>query len=623
MLNRDRAGILLRVTLLLLVAVVPLAVLKSANDYVIRPKAAVALLGALAVFGFLLGSRGSRRALSGPLALPLAVIVSLGVLSTAWAVDRPQALWFAFESAGWAVLCLAAAATPGAWGKVLGVTLLSLAVQLGVAVMQLSGRWIVGHGEQFGPGRIYATLGNPSFFGVYLAPVGVWLVYRAFTAVRDRSPARAVYAALGLVAVMFLLFKAAAIDAWAGFALGGALALWLAGERRVTMKRIAPAIIVLALGASAALAVLGPRLGDRLDYLRVKAFSWHAAAWLWRDHPVLGAGAGEFQTRAPWVMSRVHALWTGPWNVPLTFVVPHDEAFAHQDLLQMLAETGVIGFGAWLWVVAVAFRAGWRDRTRAPYLGALAAFAPTMCLHFPLHLASSALVFWLCAGWAVGSRAGDFVAPRSPGFLRAFALSAILLAAGAIVARSLVADVYLGIGYRNFRAGAPAQAVPLFERFERLAPNHYEGIFYAGAVYQALGDDGAAIARYERALSLYPGMQGALYNLGNVYFRRHEYDAAITAYTRALEINPCLVEAVNNRGNALALQGKYAEADRDYLKALSINPVYVDALFNLAVNSLRKGRRAEAKRWLAGALKANPGYGPARDLAREMGLKSQ
>jgi Tfp pilus assembly protein PilF len=620
-LDGRRAAILLRVTMLLLVAVVPLAVLKSANDYVIRPKAAVALLGALAAFGFLLGTRGFNRARSASVAAPLAVIVFLAVLGASWAVDRPQAVRLAAEQAGWAVLCLAAAATPPAWGKVLGVTLASLAVQLGVAVMQLNGHWIVGHGEQFGPGRIYATLGNPSFFGVYLAPVAVWLLYAVVTTVRRGAWTHAVAPTVGLAAVLFLMAKAAVIDAWAGFAVGGALVLWLAGERRVTLKRISPALLVLVLGAVAALAVLGPRLHDRFDYLRVKAFSWHAAAWLWRDHPILGAGPGEFQTRAPVIMAQVHALWTGPWKMPLTFVAPHDEAFAHQDFLQMLAETGVVGFGAWLWLVVIVFRAGYRDRSRAPYLGALAAFAPTMCLHFPLHLASSALVFWLCAGWAAGSRGRDDAPGRSSISVTAVATAMILLAASAIVVRSLVAEVYLGIGYRNFRAGAPAQAVPLIERFEKLAPDHFEGVFYAGAMYQALGDDGAAIARYEHAIALYPGMQGAMYNLGNVYFRRRDYDSAIAAYTRALAINPCLIEAVNNRGNALALKGLYDRADNDYLSALTINPVYVDALFNLAVNSIRKGRRADAKRWLARALGADPGYRPARDLAAELGVK--
>src|SRR6185503_7737259 len=123
---------------------------------------------------------------------------------------------------------------------------------------------------------------------------------------------------------------------------------------RIRGKMLRPTVyaaLVLAAGGLAAAWVLAPFLHDRLGYLKVKAFSWHAAVWLWREHPLFGAGPGGFQTEAPLMMARVHAQWVGVWGVARTFVAPHDEAFAHQDYVQMLAEIGVAGLGMWIWAV--------------------------------------------------------------------------------------------------------------------------------------------------------------------------------------------------------------------------------------------------------------------------------
>ncbi|MEK7476611.1 MAG: tetratricopeptide repeat protein [Candidatus Coatesbacteria bacterium] len=620
--------LLLRLILLWLVFAVPLAVLKTGNDYVIQPKFAVCVVGAGAVAATLTAAGRWRALLAQPLMLPLVGVCAAAAVSWPAAINRWQAGKLVFEQAGWAVLCLAAVAEAPGLGRVLTVTAASVAVQLWVAIQQIRGNWIVGHGEQFGAGRIYATLGNPSFFGVYLAPVAVVLLCGVLVAFRRGATRRDVAVAAGstvtLGAVLFLMAKAGVMDAWAGLALGGATAVWFLARDRVPRIRSALLVLlVLAAGATATVTQLSPRIWDRLDYLKVKAFSWHAAAWLWRDHPVLGAGPGEYQTQSPLVMGRVHALWTRTWGVPEGYVAPHDEAFAHQDLLQMLAEGGVAGLGLMLWFVAVVVRAGRRDPARAPWLGALASFLPTMCLHFPMHLASSLLLFWLCAGWA--ARVQDPLPPLERegrvrvGFGLAAGVAAVVLSALAL--RGQVANVQLGEGYRLFRGGAPRLAVPFFERFERLNGHHYEERFYAGALHQALKDDGAAIASYGRALELYPAMQGALYNLGNVHFNRGNYPEAEFVFERVLEINPCNVEAANNLGNALALQGRHAEAGRWYLRAIALSPRYPDALYNLAVNEYRLDRKREARRWLAKALEADPRYPAARELAVTLGMK--
>jgi len=620
--------------ILWLVFTVPLAVFRAGNDYVITPKIALAMAGVLAAWCALAQTAKWRAAPRQPLFLPLAAYVVACLVSVPGAVNFPQANRLALEQAGWAALALVAAAAPVGRRRFLAVTAAAVAVQLFVAFLQSSGRWVVGHGEVFGAGRIYATLGNPSYFGIYLAPVAVMFASSLAAELRARRTGQACWQATALAAILYLLYRAAVIDAWAGLALGGAVALFLlwragSGEKLGRGAWIAGSTVFL-LGVWGAFSVLLPRLGDRLDYLKVKAFSWHAAAWLWREHPVLGAGPGGFQTGAPDIMSRVHALWTSQWGVPPMFVSPHDEAFAHQDFIQMLAETGVAGFGLWIWAVVVAIRVAMasmgRDREggvwRVACLGALASFLPTMCLHFPLHLAPSALIFWLCLGLAGRTDSPSDGGRSTPVWARLLAALAAVLAF-IPVARSWTSNAYLGTGYRMFLGGAPQEAVPWFDRFRVLDPAHYEGRFYAGALFQALGDDARALEEYGAATSLYPGMQGAVYNLGNLAYRRGKYGEAVSRYTRVLEINPCMVEALNNRGNAYAAMDRNKDAVREYLRAVSLKPSYADALYNLAITLYREGDRKGAKTWLERTLAADPAYPQAEELAGSLGVKMQ
>lgn len=630
----------LRILPLMLLFILPLAVLTTGNDYVIQPKWTVAMIGGALIAAALMlhGVAGIRR---HPLFIPVLALLTATVISAVSAIDGPQAVRVLLQRGALVVACLAVARSGISLGRVLAVSAASVLCQAWIAWEQARGNWIVGHGEQFGAGRIYATLGNPSFFGVYLAPVAVWFGYRAVTAFRTRRTVALGGCAMFLGVILVLMMRAAVIDAWAGLGLGAAVIAWLVAShgRMPSAKAGLATACVLVLGATATLAVLAPRLGDRLDYLRVKAFSWHAAAWMWRDAPVLGMGPGEYQTRSPAAMTKVWTLWTGAWGVRRNLVAPHDEAFAHQDYLQILAEQGTVGFGLMIWIVVIAVRIGIGrirsgDRDAIGWLAGLAAFLPTMALHFPLWMAPSAMIFWISIGALSHEPAGlNRIHSAGVGRFRILIVLPLLFIFSVFLCRSLTTNVLLGEAYRLFRGASQPEVAPDLRRrafdlaawhlgrFEALDPRSYEERFYAGVIHQARGDDAAAIDGYTRAIALYPGMQGALYNLGNVHFRRGNWAVAAETYAKVLDINPASMEAANNIGNALGMEGKYAEADRWYGRALQQDPAYPDALYNLCVNAWRRHDRPAAKRWLEKALAADPGYAPAREFAPTLGIR--
>ena len=176
------------------------------------------------------------------------------------------------------------------------------------------------------------------------------------------------------------------------------LVLAYSGVRQFGGKRLLLLALLAALGA-AALAAGAPQLRERVartaqawnedgqgidQALSGRARIWKAAVCMIEEHPVNGVGARGFRDAYPACVAE-----DGPavWG--------HQPALhAHQIVLEILAETGVLGLLLWLAAVAQAWRA-WRyapaaarDRARP----AMLALAVTV---FPLntHLAFYS-AFW-------------------------------------------------------------------------------------------------------------------------------------------------------------------------------------------------------------------------------------
>jgi hypothetical protein len=244
---------------------------------------------------------------------------------------------------------------------------------------------------------------------------------------------------------------------WAGaLALLGA-ALWISGSRAALVAALATAVTLAGyravrarrywtLGIVTAGAVLlfvlfpYPLIDPRsLDAIAIRAEMSRAAFRLFSTEPLLGIGVGQFFERSADVIRdpAVRALCA--------------RENAHNNFLQILAETGLVGFIAFVWLLAGAGRAIARTLRSAaadrPVLtGAVAglcAFLATCLAGHPLLITEVALAFWGVLGAAV--------APAPPAAARS-ALPSRTLAAAALIA--------LAIGL-PFRVGRATNAVDL------------------------------------------------------------------------------------------------------------------------------------------------------------------
>lgn len=285
------------------------------------------------------------------------------------------------------------------WLLALPVIAFALA-EAGLALFQ----WTAGAG-QVQPNGTYV---NPNHLAGLLglaAPLAVAMAFAAWPPEEDgrNRPRRdlAFAGALGAAAViatgvalslsrMGLLSAAAGVCATAGI---------LLNRRRISWTLQTKAAPVLLTIAVLAIAIYLPpdKLISRFGYLTagngIAAHSrlplWRDTAQLIREYPLMGVGLGTFE--APFLKQKT--------SDPMLL-----DQYAHNDYLQVLAETGVIGFMLLCWALVTALRSCWPRRPptqidaalSAGAFGAVTAIALHSLTDFNLSIpANATIVAWI------------------------------------------------------------------------------------------------------------------------------------------------------------------------------------------------------------------------------------
>jgi O-antigen ligase len=231
-----------------------------------------------------------------------------------------------------------------------------------------------------------------------------------------------------------------------------ASSLWLSGSRMAyiagVLSILLPAIVFSAritrvgvrgtvlTAAALALAVLAgaaayaiPARGNQKSPLTAFTVRWELALTSVRmlsTSPVFGVGIGRYYSRS------------GEFSSPelLRLFPPAVHENAHNNFLQLLAELGIVGFAAMLWLLGTAarlatrlVRAGPRDPMRwGLVLGALA-FVLTWLGGHPLLIDEPAMTFWIVLGLISGWGESGAAAASA---VRSFSLATVLVIATAI-----------------------------------------------------------------------------------------------------------------------------------------------------------------------------------------------
>ncbi len=260
--------------------------------------------------------------------------------------------------------------------------MVSLAGNVGDLAMYLALPTLVALGGWFDR-RGWRRLGFGLLLGLF---AGTLLLARTLTVLAAVAVGCLVVAALRLDRRRFGRFAAL-------FLLAGGVGLALVPGLRERVRESAEAL---------ARAEVNTLLSGRLD-------GWRAAAWMFGEHPVSGVGVGAFATE--YSPARLALLAAGGAPDPQSF-----ESFdsAHNELLQVAAEQGVIGLLALLASLAVAARAlrgrrgsGAAGGDRALAGGGLATLAVVALADFPFQIALTAFPAWLFLAWLLAEQEGE------------------------------------------------------------------------------------------------------------------------------------------------------------------------------------------------------------------------
>ena len=370
-----------RFGVLLVVLAVPFGSVRQVNLGVMNVGVTEALVGlVLAAWLMRMVTHRTIRVSWPPLTLPLAVFLGILCLTCLETTSLEHSLK---EIVKWvevlAFYVLVANEMDADWSKALVFVFLGTGalaalqgiyqflLQAGPEEFVLFGRFL----------RAYGTFEQPNPYAGYLGltfPLAAGLVVAAVVAVGRRvSGWWLVWAAGTGVLMLTAIVMSWSRGAWLGVA-AAAVAIFAAvvarGGRTMLLGVLFSVIVIyvlLAGGLSLAPPSVVQRFADFMPYLGVadvrgvevtdanfavleRMAHWQSALGMWKDHPWLGVGIGNYEP--------VYAQYALPlWALPL--------GHAHNYYLNVAAEAGLLGLVAYLLVWGAALLVSWRATRRA------------------------------------------------------------------------------------------------------------------------------------------------------------------------------------------------------------------------------------------------------------------
>ncbi len=626
-LSRARLSIL--IGLVFLFFSVPLVFYPWVTTFVMAKEtvAQLLLLVIAALWAIWVAGKGGRFSLKTPLTIPIIVLagtILLSLINTEdfFASSLGLALWGSYilvffiaistvDSSRWTKILLGAALSAG----------LLAAVYL---IFQFYGIDFPFWMKLSGRSRLFSTFGWTTYVAGYLSgclPMAfIWFV-------SSRGRASKSLAGFVVLVLYTALFMSGTRAAWASLVIAAVfiLVLLLFGFGRAVFKRnrswlIGLALLLLAItvvystpnllnweGETVEQTVIGrlPSSLDPTEFIELPNFQGRLLIWLStievaKRHPIIGSGIGTLGINYPEGQSAVLA------QVRYRHLIPYADYSinAHNDLVHMSAEIGILGLLAAAWVIATFYFRGLVSLKQANpkdrflligFMGGALAILGHSIFSFPFHVIPNGLLFWLflALSW-VTIRRSKVQGPRpdaeessiesresrvqdlEPKTQEPISRNQELRTTNqqprtknqhqifrwGIVAVVIVVVVFLGMA-----------RVRLFQADMYLKQGKM--LIEAG-----LGDDPRAIEALEIATKLEPHYGKAYAYLGMAYAEARRYDEAIEAFKRA-EPNWIEVDHYECLGAAYKNAGWLEEAREVFEEGITIFPNRPNAYTNL------------------------------------------
>lgn len=166
--------------------------------------------------------------------------------------------------------------------------------------------------------------------------------------------------------------------------------------------------------------------------------------------------------------------------------------------------------------------------------------------------------------------------------------------------------------------GNKKDAIALFLKILKLAPDNLDAHYLLGTTYAEMGSFAPAEKHLLEALKIQPDSPMVLNNLAGVYRLTSRYPQAIEMYQQAIAIDPYLVEAFSNLGLLCKETKQYDLAIQYYQRAAVFLPDSIDVLHGLATLYRESGDFLVAEDYFRRVLALKPHHAEARYLLDAM-----
>lgn len=454
-------------------------------------------------------------------------------------------------------------------------------------------------------GRSVSTYGNPNFMSSYmvmLLPIALAYYFEART-----NGLRAVYGIVVLALEGCLLCSLTrsswigALAALAVFAAAPGLRARLKEGMEVHGLLATASLAMIVLWPQSSVAAYTPSVFGRIGELGLiakatvsaatysplyqRVLIWKSAWLMGHENFLFGKGWGLFELFYPFYQGHILSNFDFYWGVRT-----HANN-SHNEIMEVFAQSGLLGVGVTVWLWAVFFACAWRWFKRP---------------------GGTAGALW---GWSAAAGVAGMLVDNLLNVSMHFAVPAFLLyyQAGTAIGRASPPDGR----WREWRPPAPVLkgAALLFVAFAAWGCRHWwnqwnrEVQYFTGFKLMRAGRLTTALEHLERAHRWHPREVNANYELGNVYARTENFSKAGWAYDEALRSNAGYDEIYFNKGTVLAQRFGRREEGLQYFRAafwLNSTSYEVLAALSSALLAEPEKNRDEAIRVLERAVHVFP-----------------
>ncbi|MBN1384918.1 MAG: tetratricopeptide repeat protein [Elusimicrobia bacterium] len=439
--------------------------------------------------------------------------------------------------------------------------------------------------------RVFSTFGNPIFFAAFLIVTIPFLIYKI---ILSRGFLIKFLWLFFMVPFLIALYFTKCRAAWIGFGISCIILIL-----NVLKSRIHKIIFILIF------------IIVSVSFVYKTKDTWlrhQGHLLIWRDSmrmvlakPVLGVGIGAFIINFPnYASDELKKIW------PLNQNIVND---AHSEFVQLLTETGLVGFGLFLWIIIVFFMQSRKFHnsisSKSGFLLQTAGTASVCAIliqnMFSVDMRFTISSFYLFMIFGIASSYSNNYGIKIRKDYKIILLLVLVASISFLEYRMVIKQykswkvVFESEDFMDKKIIDSNQQKEIIEKMIAATPSDARLYFKLGYIWanEIKPNKGSsqinrvavqkAVENFSRAVQINPAVEngGAYNNLGNIYFTINNRAKAKENYIKAIEINPELIDAHLNLGLAYYYEGKLQKSAVEFESVLKLDPKNSSAIYML------------------------------------------